>query len=731
MKILAIRGCNLASLRGDFEVDLEHPALADGGLFSIGGPTGSGKSTLLDAMCLALYGRTPRLAGGAKVRFEDAHQELAANDPRLLMTRGCAEAWAECDFLGLDGQRHRARWSVRRARNRPAGKFQQVERSYGPLEGGEPLGGKLREINAAIQAAIGLDFEQFCRTVLLAQGQFAAFLDAPAAKRAQLLEAMTGTELYGRISMHVHQQAAEIRTSVKSLERQLAELEPVAEAEVEASSKASQDLKLRSSALRLQLAAVERVLQWQEELDRLKQNADRAAEAAHYLFDEGRTTLHQQEGVTDKELLKIGDQALAQSETAAEHQRQQQHRLTELQQEVRAVQATCEDRQTKVEKCRLREESLQLQVEQQRGWLQSHEVDAQWAEVWLELRPLLERIAEEFRNEANARAEITCSQDRLSEADELRPRCALTAEERATLGGHLDLPLEEFDEILAAMRRAADETATRKELAEHWQLAVETHQQLCVRLAQEEQALAQSEAEHGRVEQELIAARAVAEERRRLREELRLRASFEEHRAHLRAGEACPLCGATEHPWGPQGAAPPGGVSEAEWQEAEQRAKECAQAVTQADRHTAAARTRVEERRAEVDRAARSLEEARDAAKSAGMALSVAVEHHLVEIEIDFERQRDRLALYTRWARFRVEESRWKQDHVALQTRLKAVEEQAAAAAQLQQAAWTKVDAFGLPVDRPTFQAEPDAWLAATGQRVAAVLQRRKALLDL
>ncbi|MFY9343496.1 MAG: AAA family ATPase, partial [Planctomycetota bacterium] len=63
MRILAIRGQNLASLAQSFEVDLVRGPLGGTGLFAIVGPVGAGKSTLLDALCLPLFDRTPRLTG--------------------------------------------------------------------------------------------------------------------------------------------------------------------------------------------------------------------------------------------------------------------------------------------------------------------------------------------------------------------------------------------------------------------------------------------------------------------------------------------------------------------------------------------------------------------------------------------------------------------------------------------------------------------------------------------
>ena len=185
MKILAIRGANLASLAEEFEVDLAAEPLASAGLFAITGATGAGKSTLLDAMCAALFNQTPRLEG--RSRFEvgrDGAAAVGAADVRSLLRRGAGSGWAEVDFLGRDHRRYRARWSVRRAHGRPTGAFQNQEASLVRLDDGARLGGTRRETQVAIEDALGLTFEQFRRSALLAQGDFAAFLRAAPGERA-------------------------------------------------------------------------------------------------------------------------------------------------------------------------------------------------------------------------------------------------------------------------------------------------------------------------------------------------------------------------------------------------------------------------------------------------------------------------------------------------------------------------------------------------------------------
>ena len=230
MKILALRGRNIASLAGDFALDFETGVLAQTGLFAITGPTGAGKSSLLDAACLALFDNTPRLSmdpGKAEIGYEVGDEgqpdgdHLRSNDVRGLMTRGTASGFAEVDFRGIDGQRYRARWSVQRARMKTSGRLQAQKITFENLDSNEQLTETKTDTLKLISAKLGLNFHQFRRSILLAQGDFAAFLRAKATERGELLERMTGTDLYARLSVAAFARAKEERLALQALESQL------------------------------------------------------------------------------------------------------------------------------------------------------------------------------------------------------------------------------------------------------------------------------------------------------------------------------------------------------------------------------------------------------------------------------------------------------------------------------------------------------------------------------
>jgi len=176
MKILALRGKNLASLAGEFAVDFEQEPLRSAGLFAISGPTGAGKSTLLDALCMALYENTPRLvrAGGNKT-LPDGKELISQQDTGNLLRRGTGEGYAEVDFVGNDGVQYRARWSVRRSRNKASGSLQPTTMTLHQLPALLPIGGKKTEVKEEIVKRIGLKFEQFTRAVVISANEFSSF----------------------------------------------------------------------------------------------------------------------------------------------------------------------------------------------------------------------------------------------------------------------------------------------------------------------------------------------------------------------------------------------------------------------------------------------------------------------------------------------------------------------------------------------------------------------------
>lgn len=285
MKILAIRGKNLASLSSEFVVDFQSEPLASAGLFAITGPTGSGKSTLLDALCLALYEKTPRLTsvvGGHSGDIPDVGDNgIAPGDVRTILRRGAATGFAEVDFVGSDSTAYRSRWTVRRAYSKAEGRLQTTEICLTRIEGGQVLGDHRKtETLRLIEACIGLTFEQFTRTVLLAQNHFSVFLKAPDDDRAELLQTLTGTETFSAISIQAFERMKVEKQQLLHWQAQLKEQAPFSP---EIRIKKDTELHIESNKykdLEQQKSLWEDHLRWYQEWDKHK-----AAEAnnAHKL----------------------------------------------------------------------------------------------------------------------------------------------------------------------------------------------------------------------------------------------------------------------------------------------------------------------------------------------------------------------------------------------------------------------------------------------------------------
>ncbi len=191
MKINQLRFKNLNSLAGEWEIDFTVTEYVADGIFAISGPTGAGKSTILDAICLALYGRTPRLKNISKSTNE-------------IMSRQTGICFAEVVFESHEGT-FRAFWSQRRAREKADGALQNPEHEISNAVTTQVISSQLSTSGKEIERLTGMDYDRFVQSMMLAQGGFAAFLQAKGDERAPILEQITGTKIYSDISVYVHQ----------------------------------------------------------------------------------------------------------------------------------------------------------------------------------------------------------------------------------------------------------------------------------------------------------------------------------------------------------------------------------------------------------------------------------------------------------------------------------------------------------------------------------------------
>ena len=233
MKILAIRGKNLASLDGEFQIDFNSEPLKSAGIYAITGNTGSGKSTILDALCLALFDDMPRNQSTESISILDTNDKyINQTDSRNILRKGTADGYAEVDFIALDHNSYRSRWSVRRSRDKIDGSLQLVEMRLTNLSANQEIPGKKKELLDQISTLIGFSYSQFTRSVLLAQGDFATFLKANSKDKAELLQKLTGTEIYAKISASIHANTKQAAEEVNQLKEKLLGIELIPEEEL-------------------------------------------------------------------------------------------------------------------------------------------------------------------------------------------------------------------------------------------------------------------------------------------------------------------------------------------------------------------------------------------------------------------------------------------------------------------------------------------------------------------
>lgn len=581
MKFLQLEILNLASLdkQGGEVINFEEGALGESTIFSIVGPTGSGKSTLLDAICLALYNRAPRYPrkkGDKNQNIEifgaaDASESnrLAPTDSRNILTRGKKEGYSKLTFLANNGSIYRAEWHVRFQRVR----YENAKTAlYKITRNGEEITEEAADWNE-LPNIIGLDYDQFLRTVLIAQGSFANFLTAKENERYELLEKLIGCEeTYTNIATEIKKakdQATDaynqMAASVEAVKQNLLNDEELAQLKEEIARLEKAEKELDS-----QLQAISKDLQWFEENDKqIKQiticqtDMEQAADAIKamqaqilrlQLHDEVQPAVNllqeverqtqsiheQEENILKAEgNIKSQESAISESEKILASLKKAVGKAQEQLEKALPVIAEARALKTKMEAAmpnlKEKKEALELALKENQSALKDVEENARNIQKWetetekanLALKATKEEIAKQKQvlHEATQAAEQAWETERNKTAGQ-------NIEE---LQSHKSAAEKKLQDVQQAIKVVAHlDAATAEKQKNEERILV-----LGKRNAEIDEALGK------------LTIEALTQETLTLRNAYTLMVSekWEIHRANLTEGKPCPLCGSTTHPY--------------------------------------------------------------------------------------------------------------------------------------------------------------------------------------
>ncbi len=548
MKILELRFKNLNSLYGEWFIDFSDAEYVSNGIFALTGPTGAGKSTILDAICLALYGATPRLGKITKSSNE-------------IMSRQTGECYSEVLFESQAG-RFRCHWAQHRANKKADKPLQDSKHEISDEETGKPIETKKSLVSGVIEENTGMDFERFTRSILLAQGGFDTFLKADAEQKSKILEQITGTEIYSEISRRVHERQRDEREKLKILQAEtsgIVILEPEQEKEIQQELEDNQKLE---TGLAAKVTETGKAIAWLTGIDGLKKEIVLLSEESEKL-------------TSDLETFKTNRERLGLALKAAEFdgvfatlmavRKQQEVDLATLKTEEGKLPDLASTTGQKEEALKKAEKLTQA----------AKEALKTTAPLVQKVRSLDQKLADQKKSidsgDADCRkdkeqieADIKLKSQEQKKRDHSQTELKLVLEYLEThsrdewLVSGLAGIEEQFGNLLSVQKEIATKTATEVKTVEALNTATKNLEGCTNRLNTRKQEMedAAKHLEQGKKDLALLLGDCLLREYRTEKETL-LRemvffskiAELEDHRSKLEDGKQCPLCGSEKHPF--------------------------------------------------------------------------------------------------------------------------------------------------------------------------------------
>ncbi|MFZ6036629.1 MAG: AAA family ATPase [Bacteroidota bacterium] len=588
MKILKLKFKNINSLSGENEIDFTQSVFTNEGLFAITGKTGAGKSSILDAISLALYGKTPRV-------------EISGNE-NAVMTRGEKDCYSEIIFE-VAGKTWKSSWKQERTRT---GNLKPVVRQISDSNN-KIIADQLRACDTKIVEILGLTFDQFTKVILLAQGSFAAFLEANKNDKGELLEQITGTEIYGEISKKVFERS---KAEKEKLDRVLLELEAIkilSEEEIKNLNDEIAALENEKTQLDEELQKIEHAKKWLSDLDSLQKQIDETKRKLPEL--EVKT-------ITTKEAFDVSERALKalkeeqkELEPLFKKVRELDTKISEKEKLLHPILTAISDLEKKLhelsqtlEKQHMDLEKAEKLLEAKRKWASEHQKYEELVSTYAAIENEYRQLISSFKEIENLNAEITNLQkDLKSKEAALQQGAKVFTEKEKDLaaktqeletgkteyaaildGKELSLLQSEKENISGLFNQIKNLIQVARAIAAN-QKEIEDFAGKIRQLDSFIQELSE------KIETDKITIDHLDRQINLLDENIKLTKtiqSLDELRHTLKDGEACPLCGALDHPYA-RGNVPQMGEKEIELANFKKQWQEITKTVQQNEKNLA------------------------------------------------------------------------------------------------------------------------------------------------